>query len=382
MTTPISGTYAQHTVRSFRDDAIRTAVLIDDEFPSYADADVGYKEAERARDLYSYFHGRGLVCDVHNLRSGAGDLTEMAEKLRKSDLVVLDYHLKDNGAKSLGILRRLAESAHFNLVVLYTAEGQLGKVALRAAAVMHGAPQLEVRAPLSVGDHDIITDAITQANFEPSIAQLASFVGTGVVPWMREACDIIKDDDNDIDKAETKRVADMIGTHHLEQLLDNEVELAADPLEMRCNVDGEGPLWVQAGRSFVAILNKKKPDPDDAAEQLSEGQLVWDYLSAALLSWKPNFYRLMLSEIQNALELDALGSSQDWLDDELCLGLGMYLLSLKEIEEGTVDDNAVSGKVEDLTDRFIDIIRRKLSGHEQVAVTGRQVFCELLNTEV
>ena len=380
MATGASETYAEHTVRSFRDDAIRTAVLIDDEFPSYAEADDGYREAERARALYTYFHELGLVCDVHNLQSGPDDLGSMAEKLRKSDLVVLEYHLKDKGEKSLGILRSLAESAHFNLVVLYTAEPSLPAVALRAAAVMHGAPPLDERPELPAGDEDMMTDAIVEAGLEPTFGQLADFVTTGAVPWMRDACDIVADDTNDIGQAETRRIADMIGSHHLGQLLD-QVELSSVPLETRYNVEGDGPLWVQAGRSFVAILKKRKPESDDAGERQNEGQMVWDYLSEALLSWKPNFYRLMLSEIQNALELDALGSSQDWLDDELCLGLGMYLFSTGELEgEGGIDENAVAGKVEDLTDRFVDIIRRKLSVHEQVGETGRQVFRELLDT--
>lgn len=173
----------------------------------------------------------------------------------------------------------------------------------------------------------------------------------------------------------------MIGHRHLRELLGDEIRLSDAPLEMRCDVSGQGPLWVHAGRSFVAILNKVSSKNDDDSDERSEGQQVWDYLSDALLAWRPNYYRLMLSEIQNALELDALGSSGDWMDEELCLGLGLYLLSEEEAVKDDFDDNEISGKVEDLTDRFIDLIRRRLSEHRQVAETGREVFKELINVK-
>ena len=49
--------YADAVVRSFRDDAIRTAVLIDDQFPSYTEMreakDADFKEVERAIKLWT-----------------------------------------------------------------------------------------------------------------------------------------------------------------------------------------------------------------------------------------------------------------------------------------------------------------------------------------
>lgn len=382
MTAPVSGTYDDHIVRSFRDDAIRTAVLIDDKFPTYAQTeDDEFDQAWRARNLYSYFHKRGLVCDIQNLKSGAGELGKLVEKLRKSDLIVLDYHLGDQGAKSLNILRSLAQSAHFNLVVLYTDHEDLTTVALRAATMMHGEPELLRTEEVDEGTREEIIDAIEASVFRPTAKQLADFVRTGKPPWAREACDIVQSKDNELERSHISVVARLIGTHFLARVMRNDVEVPESRLEMRCNVSDDGPRWVQAGHSFVAILNKVPQRETLGDEGEDEGKKVWNHLSKALLAWKPNLYRLMLSEIQNALELEALGTSGDWLDDDMCLGLGMHLLGLKEIEKELVDDNAVAGKVEELTDRFIDLIRRRLADHGQISVTGREVFKELYSGE-
>lgn len=135
--------FADAVVRSLRDDAIRTAVLIDDQFPTYLQMrgpalEDKFKEVGRAVNLYGFFHQRGLICDIENWRNpGEADL-ELIDKVRKSDLVVLDYQLGNGGPRvALEILRHLAVSVHFNLVVLYTND-PLSKVALSAAAAMRG----------------------------------------------------------------------------------------------------------------------------------------------------------------------------------------------------------------------------------------------------
>ena len=63
------------------------------------------------------------------------------DRLRKSDLVILDYHLgpeERDTKKSIALLRALSGSKHFNTVVLYTAEPQQDQVWLDVIASMTG----------------------------------------------------------------------------------------------------------------------------------------------------------------------------------------------------------------------------------------------------
>ncbi len=107
--------------------SLKSVFLVDDSFPTYEDMFAeattlqGFSEKDRARRLYTAFRDRNLPCDIENLFK-AGDI-EMVERLRKCDLIVIDYHLDPgviDNSKSIEILRKLANSPHFNTVIVYT----------------------------------------------------------------------------------------------------------------------------------------------------------------------------------------------------------------------------------------------------------------------
>lgn len=128
-------------------DPIRTVIVVDDEYPtldSLIAKEVGggdgwkgtEKDVERVRGLLGFARTRikPWLVDVHD---GKKFTTEaecgIAPHLDHSDLLVLDYHLDGNdgsGDKAIGILRKLARSSHFNLVIVYTKgyEGDLSRV--------------------------------------------------------------------------------------------------------------------------------------------------------------------------------------------------------------------------------------------------------------
>src|SRR5680860_1665307 len=120
--------YGDVVVKTFLTDAVRTAILIDDKFPrfdqlcdiaNYQELIKQYNEYDRAQTLYKMFYCRDIVCDIENAPN-----VDDVERLRKSDLIILDYHLTpgdpQDSSKSLAILKKLSNSPHFNVVTVYT----------------------------------------------------------------------------------------------------------------------------------------------------------------------------------------------------------------------------------------------------------------------
>ncbi|WP_250633086.1 response regulator receiver domain [Pinirhizobacter soli] len=127
-------------IRAAYVEPIRSVLIVDDEFPT-VDAFVGHIldtssstnvkpiNAELAQRLIRFCRDgrRSWLVDVHNGIGGPQSvLQERAGTLHQSDLVILDYHLDGDlgdGQSAIGVLRRLAENKHFNLVIVYTKGG-------------------------------------------------------------------------------------------------------------------------------------------------------------------------------------------------------------------------------------------------------------------
>ncbi len=333
--------FADAVERSFRDDAIRTAVLIDDQFPDYLsmrDAAEGeFTEIERARNIYAFMQGKGLICDVHNWRAPSNADLHLLDKARKSDLILLDYQLGAAGVKAaLKILRHLAVSTHFNLVVLYTAEAS-PKTALTVATAMRGvkpaAGALVPSAELLENAEEVLAD---ERFSTIDAAGLRAYLTDGKTPWVANLGQALND--AQIPPQNVKPLADHVARQWIAELMDD-YELATDAeLPVGCAIDADQPMWVHCGSCFVAIVPKLPASSTD-----DEGKYVWGRLGAALREWRPNIYRLILSEIQNALELEAVAHHENWLSDELALGLGLYLLESEEAARGTVSPSDVEG---------------------------------------
>ena len=364
--------FAEAVERSFRDDAIRTAVLIDDQFPNYLqmrDApEADFRDAERAKRLYSFLHGRGLICDIQNWRAPADANMDLVDKVRKSDLVVLDYQLGAGGpATALSILRHLAVSSHFNLVVLYTGD-PLRNVALAAAVAMRG---LEPAAANKIPSEEALAQAaeiLDREDFrEIDSPSLRDYLTTGNTPWLTDLRLALQE--ASVPLKNLKPLTDYVARAWIAQLFDN-FEPATDPvLPLRCKLDDPDTIWIHCGSCFVAVVNKLEPG---AAED--EGSFVWRRLGEALRNWRPNLYRLILSDIQNALEQEAVVDHEAWLDDNLCLGLGLYLLESEAAAAGPRSRADVEGSTQNLIDRFIDLIRRRLATYEQVSTAAADLL--------
>src|SRR5579863_10334599 len=136
--------YEKAVKETFETKPLRTVLLIDDEFPTYADLAAGdpggdekhFRQKDRAAALYRSFQQRQMICDVENTV-----VEVQKDRIRKSDLVVLDYHLgpaDGDNEKALNILRELSDSKHFNTIVVYTQETNLDEVWLDIVACLAG----------------------------------------------------------------------------------------------------------------------------------------------------------------------------------------------------------------------------------------------------
>ena len=364
-----TATFDDAVERSFRNDAIRTAILIDDQFPDYIqmqDAKVSdFRDLERAKSLYSFLHRRGLLCDVLNWRKPEDADPELVDKVRKSDLVILDYQLGPGGPKTaLKILRHLAESPHFNLVVLYTSD-PLITASLAAAGAMRG---LKPLTPQLTVPPEILDEAAGPLEeFEDIDASaLTAYIKDGTTVWqtpLRLAMTA-----EGISLQHLAKLTQHVGRRWLTRLFDG-YQPEPTILDLRCSIAGEGPLWIQSGSCFVAVVKKGA-----APQGQDEGTYVWECLGRALRAWRPNIYRLILSEIQNALELEAIADHEAWLDDNLCLGLGLYLLEDDEAARGERAAGDIAGTSQSLIDRFVDLIRRRLAHHDTIAATAANLL--------
>lgn len=373
-----NATFDAAVERSFRDDAIRTAVLIDDQFPNYLQMrnpqGADFKEVDRAAHLYEFLHGRGLICDIENWRTPADGDLDLIDKVRKSDLVVLDYQLGSAGPKTaLSILRHLAVSPHFNLVVLYTND-PLNRVALAAGAAMRGVAPPEPKLTPSAEALAAAEEILSREEFKEIDSEgLRAYLSRGETPWRDDLMQALNEAQVPLNSL--KPLADHIARSWIATLFAGYHSDAAPIFDLRCSLENPDAMWIQCGSCFVAVVGKQ---PAGSAE--AEGAFVWRRLGEALRAWRPNLYRLTLSEIQNALELEAVADQKLWLEDDLCLGLGLYLLESEDAATGGLPPGAVEGSAQSLIDRFVDIIRQRLATHEKVTRTATDLLSARLST--
>lgn len=347
--------YRDQITKTFRDDAIRSVLLIDDEYHPYTDlaqkqqeliqelqkiapkltdgaqppeipedAEAAkqalmeaYASVERLRESANliadsfkrtsvaaefgrFFHEAKCICDVEKQTAQLNP-----EKVRKSDLIILDYCLTGNDStKSLQLLRDLSTSKHLNLVVIYTNK-PLETVWLEIAATLR-APQIPTpyeyfnNDPKSLEQWQNAEDLYQDSWITLSRAQQVSFIlGESNVITERSLNQLWNDIQNSTD------FDDNIHEKPTESIINYLCEIDINRHNLLTNggvhslVHGEDKLWIQCGEVFITLCEKQDSSPEEVAAQ---PRAVWDKLEEALHSWYPNFYRVVLSELQNRIE--------------------------------------------------------------------------------
>lgn len=357
---------------------LRSVFLVDDAFPTFADLYVGgrrlrrFKEIDRAVNLYRSFRKRHLPCDVENTFR-AGDL-QMVERMRKCDLIVLDLHLDKSDSdpsRTLNILRRLAESDHFNTVVLYTKKPELNDVWLDVAANLR--PDLcDPSVPLRglINEEAWWGQADLKTIDPPSENALAAFLLKGPAAIGAERKRLLDDLRTAGASGNLNAVLDAFLRYHanIRQVAENvKLNKKAPPgtRHLQGRFDKTRPYWLQCDGCFIAIVNKAEADDG------MEADYILDRLRDALLDWKPNFLQMLISEIQNRLELEALATdSRSFSDPTLQAGLSHYLLEL--LAEDPEDEAAVETTI----DRVVETIRHKISGDKALRKFARGILAD------
>ena len=374
--------YEKAVKETFEAKPLRTVLLIDDEFPTFADLAVGeidrngrkFRQKDRAVDLYRGFRARDMICDVENSAEGLD-----IERFRKSDLLILDYHLgpgESDTERSIRLLRDLASSTHFNTVVVYTAENDLAQVWLDiVSSISGGWTQFEdsleegIRERLdALSDEDKLPDVSREALMQYGRRRIFRQVDPGVLAAARE-------------ELVGLGVAQSAATGVLTAIIHKELgrragQYASEPRrETVANFDGE-VYWIQTENSFVCVLRKSEGE-----EAGDESDRLMSHLSRALCAWRPNLVHVLASEMQNVLEAEALASSDKMLRDPIThTALWYYLLSGMgdAYPKGRSDIKPVLVEV---VKKIIDGVRQRLvTDEELLGLVGDAVLGELTET--
>jgi hypothetical protein len=360
--------------------SLKSVFLVDDSFPTYEDmfgdetAVKGFAERDRAKRLYTAFRERNLPCDVENSFK-AGDI-EMVERLRKCDLIVIDYHLETgviDNSKSIEILRKLADSPHFNTVIVYTNE-DIDEAWIDIACNLR--PDLRLAPFLADDKHQNEAawwDSIDPKKLvEPDGEVICQFLRGGFSGVDREkrgsVCKEVvahgargRGDVGVMAEMFVRWVADKRRVATIKQY-DEQDE--AGPRTLQGRFAAENPHWLQSRGCFIAIV--KKTDKEDEAALLMKG------LSDALLDWKPNFLQILVSEIQNALELDSVATNpKAFSDAKRQVGLSHYLL------EQLVDEDDPESAVENVIDRIVETIRHGIAADVEMRTFATDVLADV-----
>ena len=326
---------------------IRTVMVVDDEFPTLEDflkeeSNLDAKKAgnkNRVRDILAFCRdqNRAWLVDIHDGCSSKEDMA-IAGHLHHSDLLILDYHLDgqtDRGDKAIGILRELAKSPHFNLVIIYTAADELagGDLTRTLGEIALGLTCRDEALEWSGQGFDMVDDMLDKwTEHDPSILNRLTdaidpltFVR---IRWDKKR-NLKKELERDqwgsfnaIIEGAKKHNLNLAPVQVLKWCLgraqQNFVNLFS-PLDLGkvgVGLSDAGTNWIQTNRLFITVISKKR----NTAELPS-------MLSAALQSWDPFPQRLILSKMR--VELDAVGANAEneilankhlqagWLEDLL-----------------------------------------------------------------
>ncbi|MDO9451916.1 MAG: response regulator receiver domain [Stagnimonas sp.] len=387
------GIYAETVRSTFRKKALRTVFIIDDQFPSYEDLAGGeeqsapFKEKARAQTLYRAFRQHQIPCDVENR---IGKLDESIEYIRKSDLIVLDYNLAPNDTRqSIGLIKKLALTKHFNTIVLYTAEENLDEVWLNVAVNLRGdwkepeeilgEERAKKWAELSDGG---VLPATTHALIKESIVSQAP---SWPLDDLKAVLDALKAGGFSIEKTDQDLwMHALVHRDVRERLRDDEEGKSAKRQVVRGDCKKNGARWIQCLNCFVAILGKPKIEKPDDTEQDREGSeaeatRIFECLDAAFLDWHPSLVQILISEIQNILELEAFANDEIRLrDPQVQHGLLYFLLSNLETGVTHSDTDRLMPPLQVILDKLLETIRHRITTDGELGSVAQQLFAEEL----
>lgn len=321
--------YDQIVTRTFRDDAIRSVSIIDDDAYSYkkivdkskvlSDLLAGIKEKFASIDgdsvtakslldevvaidlldldklapvseICEFFQKNKIICDVDSVAENLDH-----DKIRKSDLIILDYHLlHEDSTASRNLILKLSNTPHMNMVVVYTSH-TLSDAWKESALTLRGSKEVDLN-----GEHFDLWQELCGDDFYP--LQWGARVEEGDIEC------IIKN--NELTKATSDFIIEILNSAGVDEnnhawfisaFIESYLRYARNVVSNFSNrklMASNGDVkWIQAGNVFVTFYQKNEVD-----DLKAEPEAIWARLNDALVDWSPSYYRVVLSEIQNRLE--------------------------------------------------------------------------------
>ncbi len=358
--------YDEVILDTFLNRAVHSALLIDDNFPMFEsyvenkeDLEERYSEIDRAQRLYKMFKLRNILCDIESREEELRSLSSL-DKIKKSDLIILDYHLNrtdsDDPSLSIQLLSQLSQTPHFNVVALYTSETDLKQVWRNVAAnlIKQCEPAIEILSPESIENWDDLNSELKVASDSLLIECLSKGLTAGLRSEAAKSLrsDIVAEGYSHKNAADLMRVVIAESLREIQKYRGDET-FGSDKLSGVCR---EGMYWLQSGNLFVAILTKiEEGGPDNDPE------LIYDRLSKSLCDWRPNLLQLIASEIQNILEMGGLAIDDAYLGPpERQTGLLYYLFSMLPPDINEISLDALKPSVETFSAKLLESIRQRI----------------------
>ena len=352
--------YTVDLIREVYTRPLRSALMIDDKFPTYQELVAGRSAApnesydyEGATKLMAECRNRNLLCDIQNKVEAVP--AAQIEHLGKSDLVVLDYHLDPSAAtdpeKAIQVLDRLAKSDHANLVIVYTLE-PIDKALRTVAARFKGATDLG-QAP-----------ALTEAQDEflqfwepkPSEELLDAYLRDERNSLLNPTISSLGKELTDAGFSRTDAVyylCDALERYLRAQFLP-ETARPKEEVKLEMSATTSTCKWVSVGNVFVVFVSKQEGP-----------ETVFPKLEEALLDWNPLPMQLMLAHVRNSFEAGGFVFEQQILSDPARL-TGWFYHAL------TGDDPVLDQRLKQLWTRLLEGLRIQLT--RDVSAFGSRVL--------
>ncbi|MBJ9420793.1 transcriptional regulator [Acinetobacter oleivorans] len=361
--------YESLVTQTFCDNAIRSVMMIDDEFITYSKLiqalangnsipATTLESSKRAAVLESYFQEKKILCDLDD---SAGHLD--VERIRKSDLLIIDYHLQNqNPKKTIEILSGLKNSPHFNLAVVYTNE-PLDRVWAQISASLTSPQDIYFRIEelnnekISEFWEEVIENDLKRSGgiFSLNNNEYIDYLLNNKVPSRlnRELAKYKEVNQH------TKLLASLICDYHIQL---NQIYSSPDNSEDHLIFgDKHGSQWIQSKNLFVCI-HKKHIDFEQ------DPQRILKTLHSSLIDWCPTYYQLIQSEIQNQIEAESMSFNVIHQNDSF--GQAAWL---KEILKN-YDDESFNGKIKTIYSSLAEDLFFRFSNNEKLKDFIKNIF--------
>lgn len=301
------------TLSAFCENAINSAVLIDEQFPKLSDAlrfeqleddhsalVAQYPEWHIASELYDVFNSLQIVCDVENEPNKLG---ELPDRIAKADLVILDLHLRtsDDQSDSIAVLQSLSKNDKFNIVVVYTKDEDLRNIAIGLAGSIRGKTSFD-DATWEVAFSAIRDD---YEKHELPIEEMAISYISGSIPTGDKVGKLRghMSKEHSLGKDGQDAILESLAAFFLQKhygSIPNQQRILANSQDFK----SINP-WMVFPNVFVVVANKKATQPSQILPVVKE----------AIVSWKPSIVRTIICQLQNTLARSGYAFADSLADD-------------------------------------------------------------------